>query len=136
MARDQFQITAVRALGLITVLLVVGCQRSGKVTVTGRVVRADGTPLQGATVIARSDENGKWAKGTTDTDGRYELGAAKAGDGIPPGDYRVIIMEDLGDSGRKPTTIPGKYTNPATSKLQLTVADGQSVVFDVTLDKS
>ena len=120
----------------LVILLMAGCQHSDKVGVSGRVVRHDGSPLKGATVIARSDDTGKWAKGTTDADGKYELGAAVAGDGIPPGDYRVIIMEDLGDGGLNKPTVPAKYVNSTTSKLQLTVAKGKKTVFDIKLDPS
>jgi hypothetical protein len=123
-------------LPLIVSLAAGGCQRTDKVTVSGRIVRQDGTPLKSATVIARSNETGKWATGTTDADGRYELGTANAGDGIPPGDYHVVIMEDLGDSGQRPPTIPAKYGSQTTSKLQLTVGGGRKVVFDITLDRT
>jgi len=116
--------------------LLAGCQSSDKVSVSGRVVRHDGTPLKGATVIARSDETSKWAKGITDTDGHYELGAAVAGDGIPPGIYHVTIMENLGFSGLNKPTVPAKYVSPNTSKLQLTVPKGKKFVFDITLDPS
>ena len=133
-ARVYFKAFCTTAIGLM--VLVAGCQRGQKTAVTGRVVRHDGTPLKGATVIARSDETGKWARGTTDADGRYELGAAIAGDGIPPGDYLVTIMEDLGDSMQKTPTVPGKYVSPTTSKLQLKVTAGKKVEFDITLDAS
>jgi hypothetical protein len=125
---------ALRLLVLGAIVLVTGCQRSERVTVSGRVLRHDGTPLPRASVIARNNETGKWARGTTDADGHYELGAAAAGDGILPGVYGVTIMEDLGDSGTQKPTIPGKYVNQSTSKLQLTVTQGKSVVFDITLD--
>jgi hypothetical protein len=128
-------VRSLNTLAFVVVLLVTGCQRSDKVRVTGRVLLHNGTPLKGASIIARSDETGKWAKGTTDADGRYELGTGSAGDGIPPGDYHVIIMEDLGDSARNTPTIPAKYVNQATSKLQLTVTN-KSVVFDIKLDPS
>ena len=121
---------------LAIITLAAGCQSSDRVKVNGRVVRHDGTPLIQATVIARSDETGKWAKGTTDADGYYELGMASAGDGIPPGVYRVTIMEADGDASRSRPTVPAKYVNPASSKLELTVAKGKKVTFDIKLDPS
>lgn len=121
---------------LAIIALVAGCQSSDRVKVNGRVVRHDGTPLKQATVIARSDETGKWARGTTDPNGYYELGMSTAGDGIPPGVYRVTIMEAEGDSSRSRPTVPAKYVNPTSSKLELTVAKGKKVTFDIKLDPS
>jgi hypothetical protein len=121
---------------LAIIALAAGCQHSERVNVDGRVVRHDGTPLKHATVIARSDETGKWARGTTDSDGYYELGTASAGDGIPPGVYRVTIMEGEDDLRRSPPTVPAKYVNPTSSKLELTVAKGKRITFDIKLDPS
>lgn len=122
---------------LLASLLVVaaGCGGSDRAAVQGRITRHDGTPLAGATVTARSDETGKWAKGVTDADGKYELGVVNAGDGIPPGDYYVTVVEDRGDQGQLPATIPAKY-GKSTSGLTLTLSAGDAKEFNVTLDAS
>jgi hypothetical protein len=102
--------------------------------VSGRVPRHHGSPVQGVKVIARCNETGNWASGTTDADGRYTLGGRRVGEGIPRGEYFVVLLEDTSESG--PPTIPPKYHIPATSGLRLHVADKKRITFDITLDSS
>lgn len=112
-----------------------GCGSSDRATVTGKLVRSDGSPLVGARVIATSAETGKSAYGTTNEDGEFTLGVVQEGDGVPPGDYKVIIIEDLGDpDNRSRPTIAAKYRNPETSGLALSVEVGQSAELNPTLD--
>jgi hypothetical protein len=112
-----------------------GCGRSNVATVNGTVLRKDKTPVSGARVIARSEETGKSANGQTDANGLYKLGTEKMGDGIPPGDYYVIVLEDLGDEHtRRPSTVAAKYAKPSTSGLKLSVRAGEKTVFDMSLD--
>lgn len=85
--------------------------------------------------MARSNETGKSAYGQTNASGYFELGGEQQGDGIPPGEYNVTIVEDLGDEdNRRPRTISSKYRNPATSGLSLTVTAGEKAVLDAKLD--
>ena len=115
--------------------LLSGCGGDGRAAVSGRVVRADGSPLAGARVIARSDATGKSANDATDADGQYELGGETPGDGVPPGDYAVIVIEDRGQTdGMRPATIAGKYADPAQSGLAFSVAPGEIKTFDITVD--
>ncbi len=85
-------------------------------------------------ITARSSETGKWARGTTDADGRFVLGTAEVGDGIPPGDYYVTIAEDRGEMDQRPRTIPEKYERSTASGLQLTVLAGENTTLDAKLD--
>jgi hypothetical protein len=115
-------------------IAVVGCGSSDRGSVSGVITRKDGTPLPSAQVIARSD-SGKAASGTSDAQGHYSLAARDATDGIPTGDYTVIIAEDLGGmaSFRKPT-IDGKYANASTSGLKFSVKPAEKVTFDIKVD--
>jgi hypothetical protein len=116
-------------------LLLVGCGASDRARVRGTAVHRDGSPLEGARVIARDAATGKSANGTTSADGNYELDATKPGEGLLPGEYTVIVVEDTGDSNvSKPRTISTKYTDPGKSGLKFSAKAGQSVVFDMTLD--
>ena len=115
-------------------VLCAGCGGSSHAEVHGRVTRHDGTPLAGATVTARSDATGKWARGATDADGHFRLGGAKAGDGIAAGEYYVTVAEDRGDMGQLPATIPARYERPTQSGLTLNVVEGESKELDLTLD--
>ncbi len=75
------------------------------------------------------------ANGQTDASGHYELGTEKVGDGVPPGDYYVIVLEDLGDERvRRPATIVTKYAKPSTSGLKMSVTAGEKKAFDMSLD--
>jgi hypothetical protein len=118
------------------VLAMVGCGRSDRIEVTGRVMRkADSTPLVGAKVAFRDPKTGRTAIGYTDASGKYTLGTEHVGEGIPPGDYYVTVVEDRGpaENMRQPT-VSTKYEIPSTSDLKLVVAPGGSQVYDIALD--
>lgn len=123
-----------RFLPLIAAAMLCGCASSERSQVTGRVVRHDGTPLVGATVTARSQETGRWASGVTDVEGAFTLGTQTPGEGLPPGEYYVVVQEDRGDMDQRPATIPQKYGKPSASGLTLTVEAGRSATLEVTLD--
>jgi hypothetical protein len=119
----------------LVVGLSAGCGGSDRATVTGKLMRQDGSALAGARVIATSSESGKSAYGATDEQGRFELGVAEQGDGIPPGDYQVVIVEDRGDpDNRRMASIAAKYQGAATSGLRLIVAAGEKAELNATLD--
>lgn len=111
-----------------------GCGQSDRAEVHGRVARSDGSPLVGATVTARSETTGKWGRGVTDADGRFQLGGTSAGDGIAPGEYYVTIVEDRGDMDQLPATIPARFGRPTQSGISLTVRAGDSKELNVTID--
>jgi len=112
-----------------------GC--SGNVArVSGTVLRKDGSPVSGARVIARSEGTGKTANAETDSSGHYALGIEKMGDGVPPGDYYVIVLEDLGEEHtQRPPTIAAKYAKPSMSGLRFSVKAGEKSTFDMSLEK-
>jgi hypothetical protein len=118
----------------IALMLCAGCGDSLRTPVGGRITRADGSPVVGATVTARSDATGKWARGVTDADGAFELGGAKAEDGVEPGEYYVTIIEDRGEMGQLPATIPARYAKRTASGIALTVTAGESQEFNLQLD--
>ena len=67
--------------------------------------------------------------------GHYGLGIVAVGDGIAPGNYNVIVVEDRGDEiNPRPATIASKYSKPATSGLKFSVQAGEKKTFDMTLD--
>jgi hypothetical protein len=114
--------------------LLIGCGGSDRGAVSGTVQLKNGQPLVGARVIASPQAAGKSAYGTTDQQGQFELGVAEAGDGIPAGDYTVVVIEDRGFDSDRPPSIARKYARPETSGLKLTVEAGQSAELDLTLD--
>jgi hypothetical protein len=126
---------AIRIVAVWCISLAVGCSSPDVATVSGQVVRHDGTPVTGAQLTARSSESGKWASGITDPEGRYSLSRAANERGVTPGSYDVIIVEDRGDvDSPRVRTIPKKYGDAATSGLTFSAQAGQAIVFDVKLD--
>jgi hypothetical protein len=125
----------VRGLVLFVLVAATGCSGSDRIGVTGRVTRKDGSPLVGAKVTFRSPRTGSSAIGFTDEDGRYNLGTATAGEGIPPEGYYVTIFEDRGPvTSPKPPTVSEKYKSYSDSGLKFKVKDGGETTFDMVLD--
>ena len=124
-------------LCLLVVAVSVGCgENISRGYVSGNVKQIGGEPAVGVTVVARSATTGKSGSGVTNGEGKYELGVEHAGDGLPPGEYTVVILEDIGDWDHpKPGTIARKYADHSTSGLSLSVADGENREFNVELDK-
>jgi hypothetical protein len=116
-------------------LLALGCGGGDRAEVSGKVTRADGSPLVGARVIARSDATGKSANGVTDYDGHYVLSMVEPGDGVPAGDYKASIIEFRGTGDNmRPASISLKYGNPDESGLAFAISGGEEKVFDVVVD--
>jgi hypothetical protein len=116
-------------------MLAVGCGGEPRGHVSGRVVRDDGTPVAAAVIMARAEKTGKSASAQTDVDGHYSLGVAQMGDGLPPGDYALIVMEErMGLDGGGNRTISARYRDYEQSGLSFSVADGEAKTFDVTVD--
>ncbi len=114
---------------------VIGCGSSDRGYVVGTIVHRDGTPLVGARVIARSATSGKSANGQTDGEGKFELGTNQTGDGVAPGDYYVVVLEDRGiENNRLPPTISDKYGGGSTSGLKFSVNAGEKAKLDWKLD--
>ena len=114
-------------------LCVLGCS-GDKARVSGIVKLSDGSPLTSARVTA-SNSAGDWASGVTDATGQFKLGVEQSGDGLAPGSYQVIVVEDRGDwDNPKPPRIHAKYQSPSTSELELEVEAGESLTVEWTLE--
>lgn len=117
---------------LLVLLTCVGC--SDRAYVQGQVIRTDGTPVVKARVVARSDETGVSGHGLTNDSGNYSLGVMEKGDGLPPGKYTVVVVEDLGDvTNPKPPTVHPNYRHPTTSGLSLTLEPREKRAYDLEL---
>lgn len=124
---------------LVAVLIVFvvcgGCRHSDRGKVSGKLLRADGTSLEGARIVARNPDTGKSAYGTTDDSGDFSLGGEHEGDGVTAGTYQLSIAEDLGDEEhRRRPSIAAKYNNGATSGLSVTVEGGRTSSLEFKLD--
>lgn len=139
-----------RILALPVALTLVGCGEAEppKVpvqAVTGKVY-VNGKPAAGAVIqfvpANSTDPNALRPFGKADDDGSYTLRTYKPGDGVPPGEYLVSVKWP-GPKSATPATKPaddpdgdgaimgpprdyfrGKYANPLTSNLKVTVSPG------------
>ena len=112
-------------------LALTGC--SGRYPVTGKVAYEDGTPVPAGAVIGEAYVNGRQVgvQGNIAADGSFEWGSQTAGDGAPPGEYKVIVMpRALGDaemSEGKTPDVDGKFTKYDSSGLSFTVKKERNV---------
>jgi hypothetical protein len=86
----------------IVILPSTGCGGSGTVSVKG-VVTLDGEPLPKATVSFMPLGEGRAAYGVTDAKGNFRLTTFKSDDGVLPGEYKVLVMEE-GEEKQNPKT--------------------------------
>jgi len=136
---------------LILLLFVCGCG-SGGATVKGTVKFDDGTPL--TTGYVKFIGNATEASGAIKTDGTYVLGELKAGDGVKPGHYKVVVVGAMiippaPASQTSPSKSPArgelppappptylidrKFETPATSGLTCEVKG--AMTYDITVTK-
>jgi hypothetical protein len=109
------------------------------------LVRVQGKPAVGAHVRlhpldATLASKGLFPDGVADDTGQFHLTTYAAGDGAPAGEYRVTVTwpdesfkpefgaqrEALLEGAEKPDRLKGKYANPGTSGLSLTIVAGNS----------
>jgi len=74
-------------LFVLAATLLSGC---GQTKVTGKVTFPDGSPLTSGTVMFEDDKHTYTA--TIKSDGTFNMGMLKDGEGIPPGEYRVAVL--------------------------------------------
>lgn len=115
---------------LCFVVLAVGCGDDGRIPtyeVVGKIQFADGTPLQGGSVICLSDsEDALSARGNIAEDGSFTLGTYEADDGAIAGRHLVAIDPPLPanfnpDAGPPPKVIHSRYQAHDSSGLEFTV---------------
>ena len=120
--------------------LVSGCgqsepERVAVQPVTGQVT-FQGKPAAGAFVVFHSKaEKGKFPPPTAQVDkqGNFTLGTYSRDDGAPVGEYAVTVVlrksiEKDGEFEQGPNLLPPQYSKPATTKLNIRIADGANSV--------
>ncbi len=134
-------------LGLVATLA--GCSGSNMLPVEGTVT-LDGEPLEGAAISFVPAEGGRPCTGQTDADGHFTLASYVAGDGVPPGEYKVTIVKldtrrqaeaapvEDGTEGEEEVMgkveqsakflTPMKLASPATTDLKVEVSPGMEPV--------
>ncbi|MDR1494399.1 MAG: hypothetical protein LBT05_17020 [Planctomycetaceae bacterium] len=115
----------------VALLCTAGCSRN--VALSGRVTFPDGSPLTVGEVYFETDTF--LSHGSIGKDGRYVLGSLSEKDGLPPGTYRVSIVDAEEPAGAMTykSLIDEKYKDGKTSGLTCTVKG--STTFDITVTK-
>jgi hypothetical protein len=123
-----------------------GCGASSDVAVTGTVT-LDGQPLTNAlvTFYPEGKTPGLGGNGRTGADGKYTLTPNRKGQGLAPGEYRVVISRRLNPDGsvadpnvppiesKARETLPPIYSQRESSKLKANVSKDQTV-YDFPLE--
>lgn len=125
---------------LLVALAFSGC--SNRVHLEGTVTYSDdGSPLTRGMVLF--DDGQIVARGPIGSDGNYAVGVEQENDGIPPGTYRVSIVDAAEEipSGSEYVApsykklIDEKYFLADTSELSVTV-DTSTKRFDIAVDRA
>jgi len=123
---------------LLPAILLAGCGRSGPelAPVSGRVT-LDGQPMFGARLVFQPEASGSPSYGSTDRDGRYELGYKRGQKGALIGWHTVRIesaTELTGSDGKtivRPKPLPPRYNTR--SELRREVKPDEDNRFDFQL---
>ena len=123
----------------ISALLLVGCSGGPEPTypVHG-VVTLDDQPLDGGTILfelAEPPDRGEryTARGTIDSEGRYQLSTFGENDGAVAGRHRVVVFAKIAvmrdtPYGSQKSVIPTKYQAPETTDLLYDVERGDNQI--------
>ncbi len=123
----------------LSVISFVGCGEKNWATVSGTVT-LNGAPIGPGTIMfepsGSADPRARSGIGNFAEDGRYTVRSAGGRDGLPAGEYIVIINGTTsGDEQIDPSQtskIPPKYLNPNTSGLMASLQAGDNAVdFDL-----
>lgn len=140
--RFRRSVFALAAFALSTALAGCGSKGPTLYPVTGKVTAADGKPLEHATVVFHpvdsSDPNAVKPRGKVGADGTFTLTTHAAGDGAPPGEYRVTVEQWLSTGkGDEPATnrLPAKYAKPDQSGLTATVDAAPTELKPITVKR-
>lgn len=145
------------------ILTLTGC--GSKLQPAGGKVLVDGNPVKEGTVMFCPVAKGRPATARIMEDGSFTLSFERPGDGLPPGEYKVVIVADIWKEGQKTAAqaydeanlkrqgiqeastnaggilihvVPPEYNDITTTPLTQTVArssEPQHFVFDIQSKK-
>jgi hypothetical protein len=116
-----------------------GCS-SRTYPVQGKVVWSDGTPaaeLAQGQIVFESNALKTSARGEIKPDGSFVLSTYSNDDGVPPGEYQIIVLEHrIAAEGKAapPPHLDPKYTSASTSGITATVVAGNNPI-TITLER-
>jgi hypothetical protein len=143
MRSTRFRFTTVALTAACLAGLAAGCGALGgsePAHVTGRVT-IRGKPLAKGTITFVATDARPNASSLIGPDGAYDLKTNTPGDGVLPGEYRVVVSDvnpaELlqsipGAPPRGTARVRGRYENPDTTDLKAVVKPGQNTIpFDL-----
>ena len=115
------------SLVMLSLLFAAGCG-DNRYPVHGKVIREDGAPISESMVVLESldREPNITVRGDVDSDGSFELGTTKPGDGAPAGKYRVKVTPLLANPDEPSHAPPfdSRFSDFKTSGLEFEVKPG------------
>ena len=111
----------------VAVMFMTGC---GNPKVSGKVMFTDGEPLTTGNIMFENDQN--TYRCDIRSDGTFDMGMLRDGEGLPPGEYRVAVVAVCPESAAAHNLdpdlplrmlTPSKFTNSRTSGITYTVTD-------------
>lgn len=130
---------------LAAVFLLAGCgpaveERPPLHPVQG-MLKVNGQPAEGAMIVLHPldgqsfDSRGSRPRATVNADGTFELTTYQSGDGAPAGDYHVsILWFDNPDSDSPNDRLGGRFANPESNGLHVTIEENKSLIDPIHLD--
>jgi len=125
----NFLKTTNHLVGLFLLVVLSGCS-SNQVPGSGTVKYDSGEPLQNGTVVFKTGQH--QYTGEIGTDGTFQLGGLKDGDGLPPGTYKVAV---LGFDTNDNLLVSEKFSDANRSGLSFEVKKGEKNHFEVVVAK-
>ena len=125
---------------VFSLALVLGCGGPELLPVEGTVLFQDGEPVRTGRIEYNAVDGPYRAMGEIDDGGRFELITAEGDNGLPSGEYEIIVVqlvitEDLSladhDHGR---AVPRKYADYSTSGLRTVISAANSTQQEVVLE--
>jgi hypothetical protein len=125
------------ALTVLALVASLGCGGSSDelIPVSGTVKFADGSPasFESGRVVFEPVAGGPSASGSVEQDGTFAMMTATPGDGVKPGQYKVVVQLWTNYRDQK-LAVPDKYGDASTTPLEATV-DEDHTHFDLTVEK-
>ncbi|WP_397569289.1 hypothetical protein [Schlesneria sp. T3-172] len=123
----------------VTALAVTGCGSGNpKVHKASAVVRLDGEPFGPCQLLLAplsKEKDARTAVGMVDKEGNVEFTTYKIGDGLPLGEFKVMVRSAI--SAAPPKPIPAVYQSEGRTPLRITVRDlgANEIALDMEDDK-
>jgi len=122
----------------LVVLCLLGSGCDSKQKLTGKVTFSDGELLTVGTVVFSTPDF--ISRSFIKPNGTFDVGTYKDGDGIPPGTYKVFVIEAFASNPKDPsgdTMIPlvaAEFTSAETTPLSITIPGSQT--YDIVVERA